>query len=162
MKLIPNRILHLMENNDDSSNEEEIILRNNKFMVLKDLKHTNTSYHYTAWIKEDIRSLIEMNQSIIDSIQEIRKYLLDQSIITDTHIAFIHFPPQFWRLHIHFVQDNHIFEAPDHEIIKVDDIIQYYQKDANYFIKHIRLLQPPKNKSSDRKNLNIINQDWLY
>ena len=166
MKFIPLRILDLIENknnnNVNNEEEEEIIFNNNTFLVVKDIKHTNSSYHYTAWIKKDIRSLIEINQDIINSIQEIQSHLLEKSIITKTHTAFVHFPPQFWRLHVHFVQDNHIFEAPEHEIIKVDDIIQYYKKDENYFIKNIRLLQPPENKGSDIKNCININQEWLY
>ena len=161
MKFIPLRILDLIEDNKNNTNindkeEEEIIFNNNKFLVVKDLKHTNSSYHYTAWIKKDIRCLIEINQDIINNIQEIQHHLLEKSIITKTHISFIHFPPQFWRLHVHFVQDNHIFEAPKHEIIKMDDIIKYYNKDNNYFSKNIRLLQPTKNNSS------ICYQEWLY
>ena len=161
MKFIPSRILDLIEdknniNVNNEEEEEEIIFNNNTFLVVKDLKHTNSSYHYTAWIKKDIRSLIEINQDIINSIQEIQNHLLEKSIITKTHTAFVHFPPQFWRLHVHFVQDNHIFEAPKHEIIKMDDIIKYYNKDNNYFSKNIRLLQPTKNNSS------ICYQEWLY
>ena len=159
MKFIPSRILDLIEDNKNinDNEEEEIIFNNNTFLVVKDLKHTNSSYHYTAWIKKDIRSLIEINQDIINSIQEIQHHLLEKSIITKTHTAFVHFPPQFWRLHVHFVQDNHIFEAPKHEIIKMDDIIKYYNKDNNYFSKNIRLLQSTKNNNSS-----ICHQEWLY
>lgn len=36
-------------------NDENIVTENNNFIVLEDKKHTNESYHYTAWIKKDIK-----------------------------------------------------------------------------------------------------------
>ena len=84
MKFIPLRILDLIKNknNINGNEEEEIIFNNNTFLVVKDLKHINSSYHYTEKNKKDIRSLIEINQDIINSIQEIQNYLLEKSIIT--------------------------------------------------------------------------------
>ena len=38
---------------------EEIIYENELFILIKDLKHIEENYHYTAFIKEDVRSLIE-------------------------------------------------------------------------------------------------------
>ena len=35
-------------------------------LCVEDLKHESESYHYTAWIKHDIRSIIEIDQNILD------------------------------------------------------------------------------------------------
>ena len=159
MKIVPDRLKNIINSNFSIKNtpyNELVIFENELFLIVKDIKSTYKSYHYTAWSKKDIRSIIEIDANIIKNIKEIQEYLLDKSIITNTHIAFIHFPPQYWRLHIHFVQDNHIFEAPEHEIIKIEDIIKYYSNDNKYFIKNIRLIKKEHNLDIDKSH-----QEWL-
>jgi hypothetical protein len=159
MKYIPNRVLEIMENEENVHDEEKIIYNNEYFLILEDVRHNKKSYHYTAWIKKDIRSLIEINQEILYEIVNVQNYLLENNIIESSHVAFIHFPPQFWRLHIHFVQDNHKFKAPHHEIIKIDDIIKYYNKDKNYFSKNIVL--DINDNMKIQINNDVSHQKWL-
>ena len=68
------------------------------------------------------------------------------------YFFFVHFPPNYWRLHIHFVQKNHIFQAPAHEIFFIDEIIIYYYNNPGFFLKNVRIflnsniINPEKNK----------------
>lgn len=149
MKLIPPRVLYAINNPDETS--ESILYENKYFIVFKDLRHLDDSFHYTAWIKKDIRSLIEIDKDIIDQIIELRKSLIEKNIIKQ-HYAFIHFPPNYWRLHIHFVNKNHKFCAPKHEIFYIDDVIKNLKNNLEYYRKNIRIID--NNKIKDH-------QTWL-
>tara|TARA_B100001057_G_C22064692_1_gene649577 strand:- start:53 stop:307 length:255 start_codon:yes stop_codon:yes gene_type:complete len=82
---IPNNIKSLLNRNNiidatgmsgQNQSLEEIIYENKLFILIKDKKHKEESYHYTAFIKEDIRSLIEINLDITNSILDIKSNLL--------------------------------------------------------------------------------------
>jgi hypothetical protein len=138
MKFIPDKIFQIIEKNN-CHYDENIIYNNKMFIVLEDIKHNDKSYHYVAWIKKDVRSIIEINNDIINEIVNIRNILLKNGIIKSNHYAFIHFPPSFWRLHIHFVDNNHMFCAPKHEILYIDDIIIKINNNPNFFKTNIRI-----------------------
>ena len=138
MKYLPDNVLKIMEKKNNH-NKENIIYDNEYFIVIEDIKHKKTSYHYTAWIKKDVRSIIEINNDILNEIVNIRNILQKDGIIKKNDFAFVHFPPNYWRLHIHFVESNHTFCAPKHEILYIDDIINCYNSNPNFFKKNIRL-----------------------
>ena len=125
---IPYNIKSLLEGNNISNTTgqplEEIIYENKLFILIKDQKHNEESYHYTAFIKEDIKSLIEINLDIINSVLDIKSNLLERDFIKSNDIIFIHFPPSIWRLHIHFVDKNHKFTAPKYETFFLNEVIE--------------------------------------
>ena len=157
MKLIPDSILDIISKNS-INNKEKIVFENKYFVVVEDQRHNQKSYHYTSWIKKDIRSIIEINKEIIDQIKEIENTLLDKNIIKSSHYAFIHFPPNFWRLHVHIVENNHIFRAPNHEIFHINDIITNYENDPEYYIKNVQI---KNNNDNNKKNYYNSYQEWL-
>ena len=157
MKFIPNRIFDIISKNSISNNKK-IVFENEYFVVVEDKLHNKKSYHYTAWIKKDVRSIIEINKEIIDQIKEIINILIDRNIIQSNHYAFIHFPPNFWRLHVHIVENNHIFEAPNNEIFHIQDIINNYENDPEYYIKNIQI---KNNNDNNKKNYYNSSQEWL-
>ena len=116
---------------------EEVVFENNNFIILKDKKHSIDSYHYTAWIKKDIRNLLEVNKNILDQINNIKNELENKNLINSDDFIFIHFPPSIWRLHIHFVEKNHIFEAPYYEIFFLNEIIEKINNDPDYYLKNV-------------------------
>lgn len=138
---IPYNIKSLLKgnniNNDTGQPLEEIIYENKLFILIKDKKYQEESYHYTAFIKEDIRSLIEINSDIINSILDIKNNLLERNLIQINDIIFIHFPPSIWRLHIHFVDKNHKFIASDNEIFFLDKIIENISINKKYYIENV-------------------------
>lgn len=138
---IPYNIKSLLEGNNISNATgqplEEIIYENKLFILIKDQKHKEESYHYTAFIKKDVKSLIEINTDITNSVLDIKNNLLERDLIQSDDIIFVHFPPSIWRLHIHFVDKNHKFIAPDYETFFLDEIIEKMSLNKNYYIENV-------------------------
>jgi hypothetical protein len=132
---IPYNIKSLLEGNN--INNEEVLYENKLFILIKDIKHDEKSYHYTAFIKEDVRSLIEINYEIIDSILYMKNNLLEKNLIQTDDFIFIHFPPSIWRLHIHFVDKNHKFISSYHEIFFLDEVIEKISLNKKYYIENV-------------------------
>ena len=119
---------------------ETIIYKDDHFIILKDKKHLLDSYHYTAWSIKDTRSLIEIDINIIDKLKQIKKILLDKKVINESGKIFCHFPPRFWRLHIHFVEDNHVFSADKDEIHFIETIEKNIINNTNFYKENCRIL----------------------
>ena len=137
MKLLPQNIENLLYNNINK--DEEIIYETDLFIVLKDTKHTLESYHYTAWCKNDIKSLLEINKSLLENINKIKSKLIKDNIIKDNGKVFIHFPPSFWRLHIHFVDSEHEFIADEDQVFLLDYVINQINLNEDYFINNVKI-----------------------
>ena len=116
---------------------EKIIYQDNNFIVLVDKKHSKDSYHYTAWAINDIRSLIEIDINIINQLNQIKQILIDKKFIDESGKIFFHFPPNIWRLHLHFVQENHKFLADDYEIHYFNEIINNIKINSNYYLENV-------------------------
>lgn len=138
---IPYNIKSLLEGNNISNATgqplEEIIYENKLFILIKDQKHKEESYHYTAFIKKDVKSLIEINTDITNSVLDIKNNLLERDLIQSDDIIFIHFPPSIWRLHIHFVDKNHKFAAPEYETFFLDEVIEKISLNKKYYIENV-------------------------
>lgn len=135
MKIVPLKLKKVLIENENEN--EHIIFSHKHFLIIKDKKHLPNSYHFTAWCIKDIRSLLEIDLDIIEDILNIKKYLIKNNIIKKDGKVFIHFPPQFWRLHIHFVDSNHIFEAKKYEIFYIEEIIENIRKNKNYYLENV-------------------------
>lgn len=108
--------------NDKLLNDETILFKNEYFVLLIDPKNKCDSFHYTAWYKEEIPSLKYVNFDIYQQILDLKKILIEKEIIQKDSISYIHYPPHFYRLHIHFVDKNHKFHAPKNHIFHLDQI----------------------------------------
>jgi hypothetical protein len=111
--------------NGENIKNETILYENNNFILLLDLKNSEECFHYTAWYKFNISSLKYITFDILDQIFKLKFELISNKIIEDDTLIFIHYPPQFYRLHIHFVSKNHDFEANEKENFLLDDIYNY-------------------------------------
>ena len=111
--------------NGEKLKGETILYKNNNFILLIDPKNTKESFHYTAWYKYEIPSLNFVTFDILNQIFDLKNELINNNIIDENTIIFLHYPPQFYRLHVHFVDKNHKFNAPNEEIFFLENIYKF-------------------------------------
>jgi len=106
MKKIPEDVQLLI---DGYGNRDKIIYENDFFIVVMDPKHNdNEKFYYTAWCKEDLRSLLDIEEQHIPYINMLSNALKTEYHINDKNSRqLINFPPDFWRLHIHFISTKY-------------------------------------------------------
>ena len=117
---LPENIIKIL-NNEILCNEK-ILFKNKYFVLLVDPKNKYKSFHYTAWYRKNIPSLKYLNFDIYHQILDLKKILIEKEIIKKNTIPYIHYPPNFYRLHIHFVDKNHVYHAPKEHIFNIEDI----------------------------------------
>ena len=121
MKLeLPKNVSKIL--NDEIVENEIILYKNKYFILLIDPKNKFDSFHYTAWYRKNIPSLKYVNFDIYQQILDLKNILIEKEIIHKDSISYIHYPPHFYRLHIHFVDKNHKFHAPKKHIFHLDQI----------------------------------------
>ena len=62
------------------------------------------------------------------------------NINDNTHKIFVHFPPNWWTLHIHFVSNNHKLGCPPKHAFFLEDIISNLKKDSDYYRKRVEII----------------------
>lgn len=124
---------------EDLYDKSKIIYENENFLLHVDPKNTKDNFHYTAWCKKDIRSLIEITNKFTFELIKLEKEV--KEIINESYVSYIHFPPNFWRLHIHFVSKENFkrIEEKDNDIYLLKDVIEKVKKDKYYFLKNVTL-----------------------
>tara|TARA_Y200000002_G_scaffold327377_1_gene290449 strand:- start:383 stop:772 length:390 start_codon:yes stop_codon:yes gene_type:complete len=120
---IPKNVIKIL--NGESVKNETILYENTNFILLVDPKNTKNSFHYTAWYKYEISSLKFVTFDILNQIIDFKNELIKNNIIDYKTIIFLHYPPQFYRLHIHLVDKNHKFNAPNEEIFFLENIYDF-------------------------------------
>ena len=123
---------------DMNKRNENVLYEDDFFICVKDAKHIDeTNYHYTAWCKYDIRSLLELERSHLKYIKNLKLVMYQKFQLTDDNTEnFIHFPPSFWRLHIHFVSRPHNSRVY-HQLYFINDIINNLEIDEEFYRKHV-------------------------
>ena len=85
--------------NEQLSAVEETLVENKK---------SKEKFYYTAWCKEDLRSLLDIEEQHIPYINMLSNALKTEYHINDKNSRqLINFPPDFWRLHIHFISTKY-------------------------------------------------------
>ena len=117
------------------------IIKDDNFITVIDPRHTNSSFHYTAWCNKDIASLLDLTRKDIPMLKSISKKFAKYK--NKKFKTLLHFPPTFWRLHLHFVELNHVVpeETPSYEVFDVEDIITKLNLDENYYRKRVRIVE---------------------
>ena len=112
----------------------KIIYEDDFFICIYDKLHKDKdNFHYTVWCKEDIRSLLDLERKHIPKIQKMKNIIMHKfNLSNENSEIFIHFPPSYWRLHIHFVARPHIF-LHRHELYSIDDIINNLTRNNDYY-----------------------------
>tara|TARA_B100000524_G_C23559377_1_gene337714 strand:- start:173 stop:595 length:423 start_codon:yes stop_codon:yes gene_type:complete len=113
---------------------EECVFINKDFIVVKDIKMVSDNLehmHFTAWCRDKkINSLKDINidnvKILIKIKNEMDKYIRNKYNGFDDYDIFIHYPPQFYQLHIHFLNRNIKKHSLKEEIFYLDDVIEYF------------------------------------
>ena len=120
--------------------------------MVKDPKFTVKTFHYTAWYRKDkLQSLIDLCQEDYSGI----KRLIDnaQDKVPNNCYIYIHYKPQFWRLHIHFVKKERGHDINKYKFNRypITEVLKNLSLDR----VGIELLKKPK-KESGKKIVNDI------
>jgi len=124
-KIIPNEIARYINMTGDMvKRKENVVYEDELFICVKDIKHKDEmDYHYTAWCKKDLRSLLDLERKHLKYIKNLKLIMYNKfDLVYENTEIFIHFPPSFWRLHIHFVPRPH--KSPVyHQLYFINDVI---------------------------------------
>ena len=138
-KTIPDDVASYMNMTCDMDERlENVVYEDDFFICVKDIKHIDkVDYHYTAWCKKDLRSLLDLERKHLKYIKNLKSAIYQKFNLTDENTEnFIHFPPSYWRLHIHFVTRPHITPAY-HQLYFINDIINLLETDEDCWRKHV-------------------------
>lgn len=118
-----------------------IVYEDNNFMCVYDILHENKeTFHYTAWCKKDIRSLLDLEQKHMPKITNLINNMSKEFNLThDNSEIFIHFPPSYWRLHIHFTYKG--FFKIQEEKHNIYNVIKNIMSNNNYYRKRVYIKQ---------------------
>lgn len=138
MKIIPKDIKEMIEKN---TNPSILLYQDNNYILVIDPKHNSENYHYTAWYKKDIRSLLELRKKDIFEIKYLIKNIKYSNLVPEDCEIYIHFPPNFWRLHIHFVNKTFydIHKNTNNQTYLVKDILSNLSKNENYYRQNVNI-----------------------
>jgi m7GpppX diphosphatase len=132
-----------MKSIPDDVKECSCAFKDDNFYIVKDPKHRINSFHYTAWAKDNtIKSILDLQRKHIPFLKQIiEKFAYYFKIAACNYKVLVHFPPNFWRFHIHFVDKNHKIKegTPKDDIFNVYDIIKNLEKDEDYYIKRVKI-----------------------
>jgi hypothetical protein len=124
-KIIPDDVASYMNMTCDMDERlEKVVYEDDFFICVKDIKHIDeVDYHYTAWCKKDLRSLLDLERKHLKYIKNLKLIMYNKfDLVYENTEIFIHFPPSFWRLHIHFVPRPH--KSPVyHQLYFINDVI---------------------------------------
>lgn len=100
MYFVPLNIIKLLNGEDVA--DEKILYQNENFLLIVDNKNNKKCYHYTAWYKHNIPSLEYANHIVLMHIKDLKKELIYHKIINSNTKIYVHNPPNYYRLHVHF------------------------------------------------------------
>ena len=138
-KIIPDDVAsYINKTCDNEERNRRVIYENELFICVKDIKHIDEDdYHYTAWCKKDLRSLLDLERKHLKYIKNLKKVMYQKYQLTDDNTEnFIHFPPTYWRLHIHFVPRPHITHVY-HQLYFINDIINLIEADEDVYRTYV-------------------------
>jgi len=132
MKIIPSDVIN-----------SKCIFKDDNFFIVKDPKHKIESFHYTAWSKNtDLKSILDIQKKHIPMLRTIiKKFGHHFSTAACNYKVLIHFPPSFWRLHIHFVHPNHKIpiETPHDAVFDLYEVINNIVIDEDYYRNKVKI-----------------------
>ena len=138
MRHIPSDILDIIKNNTSSS--EGLIFKDEEFVLVIDPYQTENSKHYCAWSVQPKRDLLDLTIKDVPVLERLIKKTFNRlGMDDDNHKAFIHFPPSWWHLHIHFISNAHRIRSPSEHIYFVKDIIKNLKIDSDYYRKRVHI-----------------------
>jgi hypothetical protein len=123
--------------------EDTSIFKDDHFFIVKDPKHKIESFHYTAWIKyPELKSILDIQKKHIPMLRNIiKKFGIHFTTAACNYRVLIHFPPSFWRLHLHFVHPNHKIpnETPVDDVFDAYEVINNILNDEDFYRKKVKI-----------------------
>jgi len=140
-KIIPDDVASYINMTCDMDERlEKVVYEDDFFICVKDIKHIDKKdYHYAAWCKKDIRSILDLERKHIKYLKKLKYVMYHKFKLTDENTEnFIHFPPSYWRLHIHFVPRPH--KTPVyHQLYFINDIVKLLETDKDFYRKYVTI-----------------------
>ena len=140
-KIIPDDVASYINMTCDIKERNKAVLYENElFICVKDIKHVDKSdFHYTAWCKKNLGSLLDLERCHLKYIKDLKKTMFKKYGLTQKNSEnFIHFPPSYWRLHIHFVSRPHLSKVY-HELYFVNDIIDFLELNEDFYRNNVKI-----------------------
>ena len=123
--------------------DDNCIFKDEHFFIVKDPKHKIESFHYTAWSKHtDLKSILDIQRKHIPILRNIiKKFGFHFTTAACNYRVLIHFPPSFWRLHLHFVHPNHKIpnETPMDHVFDAYEVINNILNDEDFYRKKVKI-----------------------
>ena len=123
--------------------EDNSIFKDDHFFIMKDPKHKIESFHYTAWSKyPELKSILDIKKKHIPMLRNIiKKFGIHFTTAACNYRVLIHFPPSFWRLHLHFVHPNHKIpnETPLDDVFDAYEVINNILNDEDFYRKKVKI-----------------------
>jgi hypothetical protein len=138
-KIIPDDVAEYINMTCDLNERlENVVYENELFICVKDVKHrSETDYHYVAWCKKDLRSLLDLERKHLKYIKNLKLVMYHKfGLIYENTEMFIHFPPSYWRLHIHFVPRPHVSHVY-HQLYFINDIINLLEINEEFYRMYV-------------------------
>ena len=145
MRRIPTDISQII---NGVNNTQNLIFKTDSFALVIDPTHTKISDHYCAWSLKQHRDLLSLTSDDIPELERLKEKSYKLLNMSDkTHKVFIHFPPSWWQLHIHFVQNNHFLLCPEEDVHYFDDVIRNLKANTDYYRERVTI--GSKSRKSD-------------
>jgi len=97
------------------------LYKNTKFILVKDVKHTDNTFHYTIWFIKDIKNIYDLTPDIIIDLTAFIKEIKIKKIFENEKMFFT-YPPDINRAHLHILPKNYISPRPLNELYNFYDI----------------------------------------
>lgn len=136
MQRIPPDITDIIKNNDI----EKVVFKDEEFVLVIDPYQTENSVHYCAWSVKQKRDLLDLTSKDIPILERLIEKTFDKlGMDNENYKVFIHFPPSWWHLHIHFISNNHRLRSPSEDIYYLKDIIKNLKENNNYYRERVTI-----------------------
>ena len=90
-----------------------------------------------AWCKKDLRSLLDLERKHLKYIKNLKLFMCQKfGLVYENIENFIHFPPSYWRLHIHFVPRPHVSHVY-HQVYFINDIINLLEINEEFYRTYV-------------------------
>ncbi len=110
MKTVPKDVELAMEDYIEAARNPRALISGVYWMTVVDPRHNNsTDYHFTAWCRRpELKSMLDLESTDIVMLETLIKEVFGSLELKrqETRVL-IHFPPDWWRLHVHFVPKYH-------------------------------------------------------
>mmetsp|Transcript_9170 Transcript_9170/g.24990 ORF Transcript_9170/g.24990 Transcript_9170/m.24990 type:complete len:226 (+) Transcript_9170:82-759(+) len=125
----------------DIEQRQEAIYADADFRVVRDPKMAPGAgllgLHYTAWsLRPELRTVADAAAAHVPALELLREAAAGAiaarhpGLSSSDLSAFLHFPPNIFRLHVHFVHRNATMWAPSWEVVPLRDALRLLRAGA--------------------------------